>query len=99
MIWMPESDAGFGTEDPQTEQTEYEYRVFGCTPGGWRVTDWGTRERAEYVYDKCGWDIIMFERREAGDDSSIERKPKPTDDEWMEVTDEMTRPEGEGVEA
>lgn len=78
-------------DDTATEQEgEYEYRVFGCTLGGWRATEWGSRERAVEIHEKCDWSIRSIERRAPGDDKTLQRKPTPSEDEWMQVTDDMS---------
>ena len=83
--------------DKTEQENAYEYRVFGCTAGGYRVTDWGTRERAVYVHEECNWDMVSFERRVPGDDKTIQRKPNPSSDEWNLVTDDMLHLEDEEV--
>jgi hypothetical protein len=76
-----------------TESTDYQYRVFGATAQGYRVTEWkDDRGEAVYIYGECGWPWITFQRREAGDDATIQQKPKPSDDDWTDVTADMIHP-------
>lgn len=79
--------------------TEFEYRIVGCTAHGWRRTEWSDREDAVEVYGKADWAMIGFERREVGDDKTIQRKPKPSLDEWNDVTEEDTHFADEEVKA
>ena len=82
--------------------TTYEYRVTGCSGGTWRRTEWTDYDDAiegyETVYDE--WDgVVGFERREPGDDSTIQRKKSPHDDEWIDVTEDMIHFKDEEVAA
>jgi len=75
----------------ENEGNQYEYRSMGAGGGNWRVTEWTDLETALEDYEKASdsWDMVGFERRHPGDDSTIERKPTPDSDEWNEVTEDM----------
>ncbi|ADB63963.1 hypothetical protein Htur_5076 (plasmid) [Haloterrigena turkmenica DSM 5511] len=82
--------------------TTYEYRVTGCGGGVWRRSEWTDREDALEGYERASdeWDgVIGFERREPGDDSTIQRKQSPDADEWIDVTADMIHFEDEEVPA
>lgn len=82
--------------------TAYEYRVTGCGGGVWRRTDWTDRNSAHEDYETAcdKWDgVVGFERRELGDDSTIQRKTSPDEDEWIDVTADMIHFEDEEVPA
>jgi len=53
------------------------------------LTDWTDKEQALSNYEKGykHWDWVAFERRELGDDSTTQRKPEPSDNEWSDVAE------------
>lgn len=79
--------------------SEYEYRVMGCAGGRWKVTEWDNRKEALADYQSASgdWDAVSIERRQPGDDATIQRKPSPDADDWMDVTDEKVHVVGEEV--
>ncbi|WP_276257181.1 hypothetical protein [Halomontanus rarus] len=82
--------------------TAHEYRVTGCGGGVWRRSEWTDRnsELEDYETACDEWDgVIGFERREPGDDSTIQRKTSPDEDEWIDVTADMIHFEDEEVAA
>ena len=82
--------------------TAYEYRVTGCGGGHWRRSEWTNREDTLEGYERAcdEWDgVVGFERREPGDDSTIQRKPSPDEGDWIDVTADMIHFEDEEVTA
>lgn len=77
-------------------RNDYEYRLMGCSGGDWRITEWGDEETAERRWKNVTWGLRAIERREEGDNSTLQRRPSP-DDEWQDVTDDMIHVEGEEV--
>lgn len=75
---------------PTSHTSKYEYRITGCTPDGWRRTEWTARADAVQAYGQADWILIAFERREVGDDTTIQRAPKPSADAWTDVTTDTT---------
>lgn len=68
------------------QSPQFEYRIFGATKTGPRVTEWKSREATIEHYSEADWPLICFERRRPGDDSTIQRKPKPDSKYWKDVT-------------
>lgn len=98
-------DAAFKIGDADLElpaDSDYEYRVTGCGGGQWRRSDWMNYDEALEGYETAcdEWDgVVGFERREPGDDSTIQRKKSPNDGEWMDVTEDMIHFKDEEVAA
>jgi len=70
---------------------DYEYRVTGVGRGSWLRTDWVDKAQALSDYERAREEwagLVGFERRVSGDDSTIQRKPKPSTGEWNDVTDD-----------
>lgn len=85
--------AGDGSGEPAESgraTPQYEYRIFGKVDGEWRATRWGTEQDAidAYTVVHGRWGLLTFERRERGDDTTLQRKPVPDADEWTQVTEE-----------
>ncbi|SIS21763.1 hypothetical protein [Natronorubrum thiooxidans] len=79
---------------------DYEYRVTGCAGGGWRRTEWRTREQALEDYETAcdNWDgVVGFERRTPGDDKTIQRRTEPDSGNWIDVTEDKIHFEDEKV--
>lgn len=92
------SSAEADTRENAGGDRDYEFRIFGANPNGYRVTDWGSRGRAVELYEKVSWDMLTFERRVPGDDSTLQRKPHPSEQEWIDVTEDMAHAVDEEVD-
>ncbi|ELY68883.1 hypothetical protein [Natrinema versiforme] len=87
-------------DDRPDEKTDgYEYRLMGMAETGWRCTEWEDYETVLEKYPKArdSWSGIALERREPGEDTTIERKPRPDVEQWKPVTEDMTHVKGEEV--
>ena len=69
---------------------DYEYRATGAAGGDWRRSEWVDKEQGLSDYERASeeWSAVAFERRAVGDDSTIQRKRKPSTEEWMDVTED-----------
>lgn len=89
-------------EGVDQQESEYEYRLTGCGGGTWRRSKWTDYDSALEDYEMAcdDWDgVVDFERREPGDDSTIQRKKAPDADEWIDVTEDMIHFKDEEVAA
>jgi hypothetical protein len=91
-----------GSEQEMSASKQYEYRVAGiAADGSYRLTDWKSEDGAIEDYHKAwdDWEMVGFERRVVGVEHTLQRRPKPLDGEWLDVTDDMMHPASEEVTA
>jgi len=86
-------DRDMATKEVATDggqPVDYEYRAIGAAGGGWRRSEWVDKEQGLSDYERASeeWGAVAFERRVSGDDSTIQRKRKPSIEEWMDVTED-----------